>query len=116
MKYLKLFEELNLKNLYWYIRKIIQDLKEVIEFNEEDSVNRFKKYLNGINKSYKDFYTIDFHSGPLEDLKKEKIVNNILNKWKSKLFRQNIILALKFITTITKKRKKKFYHIVFQYT
>ena len=107
MKYLKLFEELNLKNLYWYIRKIIQDLKEVIEFNEEDSVNRFKKYLNGINKSYKDFYTIDFHSEPLEDLKKEKIVNNILNKWKSKLFRQNIILAFKIYHNDYQKKEEK---------
>ena len=93
MKYLKLFESVNLKSLEWYNNKIITDLKSLIKIKEIRQSD-FEK------RDYKDIYRL-FITYNLENLsevdnkKKEKIINNILNKWKNHLVKQNIILSFK---------------------
>lgn len=101
MKYLKLFEDINLKSLKWYNNKIMSELKTVINFTGSKNDDTLDKRM------YRDTYSINLNNDTTglvdkDILKKKKEIIRILNKWKSILIRQGIILDFKLLTGLQK--------------
>jgi hypothetical protein len=100
MRYLKLFEEINLKSINWYNQNLINELKRVIKFEVSEDSSNLKDVC------YRDIYNIHLTVDTTDLLSdkdivdKKKIVINILKKWKYRLSRQYVILAFKVLTNL----------------